>query len=271
MKNKLGIALPVLGTREYTDLLIPQIVEEIENYFYDIPVCLVMHDSGGHEDFSDLNNHPELKRITEEYPFEFKYIKVENPSQSLYYTWNQGVIESEADHALVINNDILFIDRALYDLYAVMESGYDFVVPVNVMTREEITEDRANPSDNITLHDGKLHLCGWCFGISNEFFKNNHFNETYRLWYGDTEVFARARKFGKVATVGSSPVFHFFSKTMAKFNEEEFKKIVKNDFHLCKVVEKELGIDIDIRSEEQFDSMLETYWKNITKNDKVGV
>ena len=73
-KNKLGIVMPVLWTREYTDKILPQIWDEIDMYLYDVPVKFVLMDSGGHEDYEDIENHPELKELMGDCEFEFEYV-----------------------------------------------------------------------------------------------------------------------------------------------------------------------------------------------------
>lgn len=256
--------MPVLDTRQYTDQILPQIWEEIDSYLFDVSVKFVLMDSGSHEDYADLSNHPELVELQDECDFEFHYEKVKNPSQSVYRTWNEGVAIADADTIMVISNDVLIKNRAIYDLYGALETGaYDIAVPATVNRVEEM-DDRECPHPDIVTSPGSMQPVGWCFALTADWLESiGGFNGDYRLFYGDTELFARALT-ARPVIVASSGVFHYFSRTVAKFPEDEFKTSVRDDYEKMRVVESRDGLMIEPRSKEEFEEMLAKYWHSIT-------
>lgn len=266
MKYELGIVLPVRGAREYTEFLMPHLVREIDWYLHDHKVNLVIMDSGKHEDYRHGKSHTSFQAIRDVESFEVTYIKVKDPDQSLYKTWNEGTRATEAKVILMINNDLLLVPRAFYDMFAVLsDHRFDLVMPAQVPTQEDIANNQENKIEEITVVPGRMQLTGWCFGYPRKYFDAvKGFNEDYRLWYGDIEFFARAAD-DRMATVTSSGVFHFFSKTNKTLTYEDFKNKVLGDYIKAKQVEIRDRITLDTRNQEQFETMLVKNWAAINQ------
>ncbi len=267
-RNKLGIVMPVRGAHEYTDQIIPQLVRELVDYLYDIPVSFVVMDSEGHEEFKTWQTSvPAMKALNGLDQFSCVYEKVEDPANtSLYKIWNRGVELADADNIIFINNDILMIPRAFYDMYLVLEEKkFNIVVPAQVTTKEDVDSNQFNPHTNVGLVEGFILPTGWCFGFTNEFWESiGKFNENYRLWFGDTEMFIRADR-RKVGTVTSAGIFHYFSRSIQRMPREQFVDMAWADFRVSQERGKELGVIIDARTDEQYDSMLKNYVLTLDK------
>jgi len=264
MKNDLGIVVPVRGQEAYTRKFLANLDSELSDFMYDKKVNVVLMDSGGHEEFSVGKDHRLLEGIRDIEGITFTYHKVENPDESSYYKiWNDGTKLSDAKNVIMSNNDILVVPRTIYDLNYGLDNGYELVSPAQVATEREIEDTKINHFTEVLVVDGRVSFVGWLFGYTREYFDSvGGFNEKYKLWFADSEFFIRSHG-RKVCVISSAGVFHFFSKTVSTLGRDKLWSVVKEDFETQKLVSKELGVEIDGRTDEEYASMFERYWSQV--------
>lgn len=133
---------------------------------------------------------------------------------SLYFLWNKGVRQSKTRYVAIINDDIVVAPKWLYEMREIMEANPSvWCASPRYSAGEEMPKEWPNMKEENLQRARPL---GFCFLTTKKVLERMKcFDETYKLWAGDSEFFLKlviAKHPVIVAT--ASYIHHFGSSTL---------------------------------------------------------
>lgn len=141
---------------------------------------------------------------------------------NIYRWWNRGIHEAKemgAKYVVVLNDDLKFDSNYVSSLVQFLIDGNYAIVD---------TENSGNGGGAAWAMDLKYNL--WL-------------NQAFRWWYGDTEIFDRAKKLGKFARYSYKNFSHIEPNGLMS-HSPELLELVKNDEKLYREITHETNVTI---------------------------